>query len=84
MLTMFKDIETLPMGLKTLIYAIPFSHPMMASKFLIFHNYLPVIYGMMYMTIFTGLTMWIGAKLFSTDKVLTAKFSLKKVSLWKK
>ncbi|MBI4722902.1 MAG: ABC transporter permease [Candidatus Stahlbacteria bacterium] len=85
MLTMFKDIETLPMGLKILVYAIPFSHPMMASKFLIFHNYLPVIYGMIYMAIFTGFTIWIGAKIFSTDKVLTAKLALtKKITLWKK
>ena len=83
MLSMFKDIETLPIGLKILIYAIPFSHPMMASKFLIFHDYMPVIYGIVYMAIFTAITMWIGVKLFSTDKVLTGRLSLNR-TLWKK
>lgn len=76
-LSMFRDIETLPLSLKILLYAIPFSHPIVAPKFLIFHNYSMVIGGIVYMTILTCMAMWVGVRLFNTDKVLTARLALK-------
>ncbi len=79
-LSMFKDIETLPLALKIIVYAIPFSHPMIASKSLIFHDYPTVLWGIGYMIIFTVITMWIAVRIFKTDKVLTAKFPIK----WKR
>lgn len=79
-LSMFKDIDTLPLGLKIIVYAIPFTHPMLASKSLIFHDYSKVLWGIGYIAIFIAITMWIAVKLFNTDKVLTAKFAIK----WKK
>lgn len=77
-LLMFKDISTLSLPLKILVYAIPFSHPIIASRALIFQNYFPVIGGMIYMAIFAGVAMFITIRIFNTDKVLTAKFSFKK------
>ncbi|MFA5031984.1 MAG: ABC transporter permease [bacterium] len=80
LLLMFKDIETLPISLRIIVYAIPFSHPMIASKSLIFHDYRTVLFGIAYMIVFVVIAMWIAVRLFNTDKVLTAKFSVK----WKK
>lgn len=79
-LSMFKDIETLPLILRIIVYAIPFSHSMIASKSLVFHDYSTVLWGIGYMIIFTAITMWIAVRMFKTDKVLTAKFSIK----WKR
>ena len=78
-LLMFQDIETISLPLKILLYAIPFSHPIIASKALVFHNYPIVIGGIIYMIIFAVSTMYIAARLFNTDKVLTARFSLKRL-----
>ncbi|MCK4351908.1 ABC transporter permease [candidate division WOR-3 bacterium] len=77
-LSMFKDIETLPLSLKIIVYAIPFSHPMIASKSLIFHDYSTVLWGIGYMAIFIAITMWIGVRIFNTDKVLTARFAIRR------
>lgn len=76
-LLMFQDIEALSFPMKILLYIIPFSHPLIASKVLIFHNYSIVIGGIIYMAIFAIAMLYLAVHLFNTDKVLTAKFSFK-------
>ena len=46
--TMFTDFDTLPLALKSLLFAIPFSHPMIAPRALIFNDYPLVIGGIIY------------------------------------
>ena len=75
---MFKDLENLPLVLKVILYLIPFSHPTIAAKALIFHDYLPVIGGMAYMALFAAVAMYICVRIFNTDKILTARFSFRK------
>ena len=75
---MYLDLNNLPLVIKAVLYAIPFSHPMIASKAVIMGNYTPVIFGIIYVTIFTVIIMYIASKLFSTEKILTAKLMLKK------
>ncbi|MCK4636541.1 MAG: ABC transporter permease [Methanomicrobia archaeon] len=75
---MMKDFDTLPLILKIIIFAIPFSHPMMAMRSLMFDNYLFVLVGIAYIAIFSVVMMWIIVKIFSTERVLTAKLSLPK------
>jgi len=70
-ITMFTDFDTLPLFAKMLVFAIPFSHPMMAPRALIFKDYTLVLGGMIYVFIFAvimiGLVVWI----FKTDRLLT-------------
>jgi ABC-2 type transport system permease protein len=75
LLLTFQNLETMSMGLKIFLYLIPFSHPFIASKVLIFDNYSIVIAGIIYLIIFAALTMYLAIRLFNTDKVLTAKSS---------
>ncbi len=70
-ITMFKDFDTLPIALKGLVYAIPFSHPMMAPRLLIFNDYTTVISGIIYVTIFAIISISYIAWIFKTDKLLT-------------
>jgi len=77
-ITMFADFDTLPLAIKALIFAIPFSHPMMASRALIFGNYTLVIGGMIYVTIFAIVTIAIVVWLFKTDRILTGSTRRKK------
>lgn len=76
---MFRDVESLPLALKIILYLIPFSHPTIAAKALPFRNYLPVIGGMVYMALFAAVLIYVAVRLFNTDKVLTARLSLRKI-----
>jgi ABC-2 type transport system permease protein len=82
--TMFVDFDTLPLVLKGFIFAIPFSHPMMASRALLFDDYLLVISGIIYISIFAlamiALVVWI----FKTDRLLTGSTRRKKLWNFKK
>ena len=69
--TMFADFDTLPLALKSLIFAIPFSHPMIAPRALIFNDYTLVIGGIIYVLIFAIVTILIVVWVFKTDRLLT-------------
>jgi len=82
--TMFADFDTLPLVLKGLLFAIPFSHPMMASRALIFNDYLLVIGGIIYVLIFAIVTISIVVWVFKTDRLLTGSTRAKKLFFIKK
>lgn len=71
LLTMFTDFETLPLALKTLVFAIPFSHPMMASKALLFDNYTLVFAGIAYVSVFAIVIIAVVIWVFTTDRLIT-------------
>lgn len=71
---MFKDFDTLPLALKTALFIIPFSHPMMAMRMLLFGNYTLVLGGVAYSALFALVMMGIAVWIFKTDKLLTGRF----------
>ena len=77
--TMFADFDTLPLALKGFIFAIPFSHPMMAPRALLFNDYTFVISGIIYVAIFTLITISIVVWVFKTDRLLTGSTKAKKI-----
>jgi len=79
-LVMFADFDTLPFALKALVFAIPFSHPMMAPRALLFQDYLLVIGGIIYVLIFAIITISIVVWVFKTDRLLTGSTKIKKIS----
>ena len=84
LITMFTDFDTLPLGLKTLVFAIPFSHPMMAARALLFDDYMLVIAGIIYVTIFAIIIIGIVVWVFRTDRLLTGSTNTKKLFKFKK
>ncbi len=70
-ITMFKDYNTLPLAAQVLLFAIPFSHPMMAMRSLMFDDYILVISGIIYVTIFAVVMIAIAVWIFRTDRLLT-------------
>jgi len=68
---MFKDFSTLPLALKVILFAIPFSHPMMAVRALLFGDYMLVISGIAYVAVFALTMIAIAVWIFRTDKLLT-------------
>jgi ABC-2 type transport system permease protein len=77
-ITMFTDYDTLPFALKIFTFAIPFSHPMMAPRALIFHDYITVLGGIVYVLIFAIITISIVVWIFKTDRLLTGSTRRKK------
>jgi len=71
--TMFTDFDTLPLVGKILVFAIPFSHPMIAMRSLMFDDYVLVIAGIAYSTIMALLAMFVAVTLFKKDILLTGK-----------
>lgn len=69
--TMFKDFDTIPVVLRIFVFAIPFSHPMMAMRALMLDNYLLVIGGIAYTAVFTAIMIGVAVRIFNSDRLLT-------------
>jgi len=81
-ITMFKDFDTIPAILRVLVFAIPFSHPMMAMRALMLDNYSLVIGGIAYMVVFTAIMIAVAVRIFNSDRLLTG--SVQKRAAWGK
>ena len=83
-ITMMKDFDTLPLFLKGLTFLIPFSHPMMAPRALIFGDYTLVLIGIIYVSIFALISIGLTVRVFNTDRLLTGGTKLSKFKSLKK
>jgi ABC-2 type transport system permease protein len=77
-LTMFTDPANLSLPLKLILYVIPFSHPFLATQNLMFGRFSPVILGIIYQILFSFVCIMIASKIFSSDRILTAKVKFRK------
>jgi len=74
---MYVDINTLPYAFKLVLYAIPYSHPVIASRAITMGDYWTAILGIIYVSAFTIVVMYAASRLFATEKILTAKLRFK-------
>jgi len=74
---MYLDINTLPLVIKIVLYAIPFSHPIIASKAVMIGDYWTAALGIVYVAAFTLVIMYAASRLFATEKILTAKLKFR-------
>jgi len=81
-ITMFKDFDTIPTVLRIFVFAIPFSHPMMAMRALMLDNYSLVIGGIAYTVVFTAIMIAVAVRIFNSDRLLTGSVQ-KRVGLGK-
>jgi ABC-2 type transport system permease protein len=73
MALIYLDVNSLPLAIKAVFYAIPYSHPILAAKAVVTGDYGTVVFGIVYVAIFTIVIMYIASRLFATEKILTAK-----------
>ena len=76
---MFTDINALPLPLRIILLAIPFTHPMLTAKIPFTGEYLTAIIGIIYVAMFTIAVLYLASRLFGTEKILTAKLKLRKL-----
>ncbi|PSQ30536.1 ABC transporter permease [Halobacteriales archaeon QS_9_67_15] len=69
--TMFTDVDVLGVGTKALLLAIPFTHPIIAPKRLLFDNTGLVLAGIGYEICFALAAVWLAVKLFESDRPIT-------------
>ena len=74
---MYLDVNSLPLALKILIYALPYSHPIIAARAVTMGDYWTVVFGIVYVTVFTLVIMYAASRLFATEKILTAKLKFR-------
>ena len=78
---MFTDFNTLPLLVRIVLLAIPYTHPMLAAQATLTGNYLMAVLGVVYTALFTIALLYVAAKLFATEKILTAKLKFKGLRL---
>jgi ABC-2 type transport system permease protein len=74
---MYLDINTLPLAVRIVLYAIPYSHPIIASKAVVIGDYWTAVLGIVYVTAFTLVILYAASRLFATEKILTAKLKFR-------
>jgi len=77
---MFTDLEMLPMTIQWVLLLIPYTHSIVASKAAFLGNYLVVARSIVYITAFTVAVLYLAARIFSTERIITARirsFSLR-------
>ena len=78
MMLMYTDIKMLPTQIQYVLYAIPFTYPALTAKAVLIEDYSTITLGIVYTCIFTLVVLYIAARLFTTEKILTARISFKK------
>jgi ABC-2 type transport system permease protein len=81
---MFTDFNALPLAARIVLLAIPYTHPMLAAQATLTGNYLMAALGVVYTALFTVALLYVAAKLFATEKILTAKLKFRGLRLRKK
>lgn len=81
---MFADFNSLPLIARMILLAIPYVHPMLAAQATFTGDYLTAAFGIIYVALFTVVLLYVAAKLFATEKILTAKLKFKGLRLRKK
>ena len=74
-LLMFVDITQLPVAARYALLAIPFTHPIVAYRYAVTGEYSSMLFSIGYLAAVALVTLYLTAKMFSTEKVLTAKLS---------
>jgi len=69
--TMFADVTTLSAPLQALLYAVPFTHPVIAPKRLLFGDVGFVLAGIAYEVLFAGAAIGLAIWLFNSDRLVT-------------
>ena len=75
---MFADINTLPLTMRIVLLAIPFTHPMLAARAMITGDYVTAIWGIGYVAMFTLAILYLAARIFATEKILTMRLRLRR------
>lgn len=84
MISLFADINSLPMVIRIIVYAIPFTHTFSGMSNIMFGNMAVFWGGMAYQAVAFVVCLFFAVKLFKSDKILTASLNFGQKSKIKK
>ena len=84
LISMMADINSLPMGVRMIVYAIPFTHTFSAMNNIMFGNTAIFFGGLAYQAVVFAVCMFFALRLFKSDKILTASHNFRQKSKYKK
>ena len=74
-LLMYTDINDLPLAVKYILLAIPFTHPVVDYRYVLLSNYTPLLISLAYLAVIAVATLYATARLFSSERIMTAQVS---------
>ena len=83
-ISMFADVNSLPMMIKVLVYLIPFTHTFSAMSNLMFGHTAIFFGGLVYQIIFFAVCLFLALRLFNSDKILTISLNFGQKSKFRK
>jgi len=83
-LTFFTNVDNLSLPIKIFVYAIPFSYPFIASQKLLFGNTSIFLIGVVYLLIFSLVSISIATWIISSDRIFTVRVKRKSFNLFKR
>jgi ABC-2 type transport system permease protein len=73
---MFSDIDMLPQAVQWILLVIPYTHSIIATKAAFLGDYFVVIRSIAFISVWTFVVLYVAAKIFSTERIITARFTL--------
>ncbi len=73
---MMVDLNSLPLPIAIPLYLIPYTYVIQASKDLLLGEYTSSIIGIAYISLFTLAVLYFAARMFATEKILTARLRI--------
>jgi ABC-2 type transport system permease protein len=78
-LSIFSDINSFSLPAKIIVWLIPFSHPFLALQNILLGNYIPILYGILYMALVFAILVIIATRIFSSDRILIMKLQFRRL-----
>lgn len=78
LILMFADVEILPFPIQVIMYIIPYTHSIIAAKAAFVGDYFTMLRSIAYLSIFTAVILYIAAKIFTTERIVTARVSFRR------
>ena len=72
---MFADLSMLPPTFQWILLAIPYTHSIIGTKAAFLGDYFVVLRSIAYIAAFTVAILYIAARIFSTERIITARFA---------
>lgn len=72
---MFADLSMLPPTFQWILLAIPYTHSIIGTKAAFLGDYFVVLRSIAYIAAFTVAVLYIAARIFSTERIITARFA---------
>ncbi len=77
----FADISMLPMSIRVLLYAIPYTHTIVATRAALLGQYGAAGVSLAYLSAFTVIVFYLAARMFSGERAITARMRFRGLRL---